>query len=296
MTRIMTDDTLPWKKPVEVMGYNNAVHFFGSVFEAETNCISAHNMGQVASAGVNNFSFFSKKQSITSSDELSGYLSGSLLKTREDIAAGNVVFDPEMTYISLLVGDGDNIAFMRGGRRGWMEDRVTYCQSQFESHCDIPLVFTMSPHLLYLAPDWLHWYYHMASISGPDVFALPPSGHLYAYPGMMGDEMQSSFENSTNNDCELLLATGTVHWEWFYGWSQTFDTYFPRYNFEGSCITSLFATNVPFNFPTDVIWTDYYMTIDNRVFVFKPREWRGNDGSNAPPFSGQNYLRYFNKE
>ena len=38
---------MSWKKPVEVMGYNNAIHFFGSVFEAETNCISAHNMGQV---------------------------------------------------------------------------------------------------------------------------------------------------------------------------------------------------------------------------------------------------------
>ena len=41
------DFRMSWKKPVEVMGYNNAVHFFGSVFEAETNCISAHNMGQV---------------------------------------------------------------------------------------------------------------------------------------------------------------------------------------------------------------------------------------------------------
>ena len=74
---------MSWKKPVEVMGYNNAVHFFGSVFEAETNCISAHNMGQVnsviivihplihiqvASAGVNNFSFFSRKAAITSSE------------------------------------------------------------------------------------------------------------------------------------------------------------------------------------------------------------------------------------
>lgn len=62
MSRMMTDEKydmihsimiynfdfrMSWKKPVEVMGYNNAVHFFGSVFEAETNCISAHNMGQV---------------------------------------------------------------------------------------------------------------------------------------------------------------------------------------------------------------------------------------------------------
>ena len=44
---LKSDSRMSWKKPVEVMGYNNAVHFFGSVFEAETNCISAHNMGQV---------------------------------------------------------------------------------------------------------------------------------------------------------------------------------------------------------------------------------------------------------
>ena len=36
---------------MQVMGYNNAVHFFGSVFEAETNCIAEHNMGQVRLGG-----------------------------------------------------------------------------------------------------------------------------------------------------------------------------------------------------------------------------------------------------
>ena len=58
MTRMMTDPNMSWKKPVEVFGYNDAVHFFGSIFEAETNCIAEHNMGQVASSGINNFSFF----------------------------------------------------------------------------------------------------------------------------------------------------------------------------------------------------------------------------------------------
>jgi len=290
MSRMMTDPNMQWKKPVEVMGYNNAVHFFGSVFEAETNCISAHNMGQIASSGVNNFSFFSRRSSITSSDELAPYLSGSLLKTREEIAAGNLEYDPTTTYMSLFVGDGDNIAFMRGGRRGWMNDRVNYCQSQPGGSCSKPLVFTMSPHLLYLAPDWLHWYYKQANISGPDVFALPPSGHLYAYPGMMDDSMQASFMSSTQKDCELLLARGSVHWEWFYGWSQTFDTYFPKYNIPDSCTTSFFATNVPFNFPTDILWGDTYRTIDNNVFVFKPREWRGNNYGGSPPFAGNNYL------
>ena len=60
---------------------------------------------------------------VSKTDELSPYLSGSLLKTREDIAAGNLQYDPATTYMSLFVGDGDNIAFMRGGRRGWMNDR-----------------------------------------------------------------------------------------------------------------------------------------------------------------------------
>ena len=78
---------------------------------------------KIASSGVNNFSFFTRRSSITSSEELSPYLSGSLLKTREDIAAGNLQYDPATTYMSLFVGDGDNIAFMRGGRRGWMNDR-----------------------------------------------------------------------------------------------------------------------------------------------------------------------------
>merc|ERR1711936_349959 len=76
LSRIMTDPTTSWKKPVEVYGYNDAVHFFGSIFEAETNCTSAHNMGQVASSGINNFSFFNRRPSIQSGAELEDYLSG----------------------------------------------------------------------------------------------------------------------------------------------------------------------------------------------------------------------------
>ena len=87
---------------------------------------------QVASSGCNNFSFFNRRASIESGAELADYLAGSLLATRQDIAAGRLVYDPAVTYMSLIVGDGDNIAFMKGGRRGWMEERVSYCQSQGE--------------------------------------------------------------------------------------------------------------------------------------------------------------------
>ena len=110
---MMSADT-PWKKPVEVYGYNDAVNIFGgSVFEAETNCIQEHNMGQVPSSGQNNFSFFNRKNSIQSPNDLNKYLE-SLMKTREDIAQGTLVYDPSITYMSFIVGDGDNTAFMKG--------------------------------------------------------------------------------------------------------------------------------------------------------------------------------------
>ena len=50
-----------------------------------------------------------------------------------------------------------------------------------------------------------------------------------------------------------------MHWEWFYGWHTTFAHYFPKYLLEEDpCINSFFATNVPYNFPTDVVWEDTY--------------------------------------
>ena len=156
MTKIMTDPITSWKKPVEVYGYNDAIDIFGGwVFEAETNCIAFHNMGQVASSDQNNFSFFNRKGSIENPDELLKYLEV-LLKTRKEIADGNLVYDPTRTYMTFIVGDGDNIAFMKGSRRDWMNERVEFCKAT--GKCNYPLSWSVSPHLLYLAPDWLHWY------------------------------------------------------------------------------------------------------------------------------------------
>ena len=226
MTRMMTDPSMSWKKPVEVFGYNDAVHFFGSIFEAETNCIAEHNMGQVASSGINNFSFFNRKEALESGEELLEYL-GALKQTRQDVADGKLVYDPTKTYMTFIVGDGDNISFMKGGRRGWMKERVESCAPT--GQCSFPLAFSMSPHLPYLAPDWLRWYYQQINTTGTDVIVQPPSGHLYAYPGMMGYEMQTNFMERSNQDCEILSARGTVHWEWFYNWATTLDTYFPKF-------------------------------------------------------------------
>ena len=134
-----------------------------------------------------------------------------------------------------------------------MEDRVKHCQSK---GCSYPLAWSVSPHLLYLAPDWLEWYYSKANQTGQDVFVLPPSGHLYSYPGMMPDKMQSMFVKRTADDCQLLWATSSVHWEWFFGWESAFKTYFPRYLDGTSCVKSFFATDVPYNFENVPFYPD----------------------------------------
>ena len=66
------------------------------------------------SSGQNNFSFFNRKK-IESPEELEPYLEA-LHQTRQDIADGTLIYDPEMTYMNFIVGDGDNVAFMKGKR------------------------------------------------------------------------------------------------------------------------------------------------------------------------------------
>lgn len=64
MTKISGNN--PWPKPVAVMGYNHDVVLFGGdVFESETKCTSTHNMGEVASEGFVNFSYFTLTPRIT---------------------------------------------------------------------------------------------------------------------------------------------------------------------------------------------------------------------------------------
>lgn len=64
MTKIAGNN--PWPKPIAVMGYNNALPAFGGdTFEAETKCTSTHNMGQIASDGFNNFSYFTNTPRIS---------------------------------------------------------------------------------------------------------------------------------------------------------------------------------------------------------------------------------------
>jgi len=121
-------------------------------------------MGQVATQSVNNLGYFSRAAPISTPlsqppQQTSGFF-----------------FNRSKTYVAHVVGDGDNVAFLQTSRRAWMQQRVEYCSNG--SGC-FPLVWTISPHTVYLAPGWLLWFFAQAQQTQHDYFCLPPSGHLY---------------------------------------------------------------------------------------------------------------------
>ena len=112
--------------------------------------------------------------------------------------------------------------FLKGSRRDWMEERVAACtgpnsRGEHKNPC-FPLLWSMSPRVLDDAPDWLHWYFAKAQATQKDWFVLPPSGDLYAYPGLMPADIQKNFVAATEKDCVLMDTTASVAWEWFGTW------------------------------------------------------------------------------
>ena len=86
----------PWPKPIAVMGYDNTfVIDGGDLFEAETLCDLGVGLGQVASAGAADLSYFALQSKVQKP-----------LPHNPDVA---VNFNSSKTYIAFLIGDGDNI-------------------------------------------------------------------------------------------------------------------------------------------------------------------------------------------
>lgn len=86
--------------------------------------------------------------------------------------------------MAFIIGDGDNLNFVKSSRKDWMTARVTYCADKVKDgkKCP-PLIWSLSAQLLKLAPDMITWYFDQAKKTGADFFTLPPSGDLYSYPG-----------------------------------------------------------------------------------------------------------------
>ena len=146
----------------------------GDIFEAETNCVKEHNMGQIASDGVNNLGFYSRKPSV--------------ITPLSQKKLGRPTFDANKTYVALVVGDGDSIKHVQGtvgpdwSSRDLILDRVQRCDADPSYKGCFPLLWSVSPQLIHLAPDWLRWYYAQAQRTTHEYFVLPPSGDLYSYP------------------------------------------------------------------------------------------------------------------
>jgi hypothetical protein len=163
----------PWPKPVAVYGYDDTFPVFGGdIFEAETTCAIVNGrsvgLGEVSTWGVNNLAFWSQTTTITT-------------PLVQNTPPPPTPYSPNRTYVSLVIGDGDSFSENKGRHYAWMEDRVSRCAAAGDrSKTCFPLVWSISPHLLHLAPDWLRWYLHQCRVTGQDWLVLPPSGDMYA--------------------------------------------------------------------------------------------------------------------
>lgn len=256
----------PWPKPIAVYGYDNSWNLGGDFFEAETKCTKEHQMGQVASASVANLGFLSRKPAIT--EPLVGN------------PAPTETYNASRSYVSFVIGDGDNVAILKGSHYDWVKTRLAECAN---STCTYPLLWSVSPHASHLAPDLLQWFHKAALKTGQDHFVLPPSGHLYAYASEMQDDAQDAFVRDTEEDCIILNTSASVAWEWFGSWKKALDHYFPKYS-KRNVVKSLFTTNVPYLFPVLELMPEKYKIVGGSTVVFSPREWRGAHANSTDKF------------
>ncbi|UCD85545.1 MAG: hypothetical protein JSU92_04975, partial [Deltaproteobacteria bacterium] len=134
-----------WPTPLGVYGYNNSWLIGGFLYEAQTRCLDSRNMGAIPTE-TGNLSFFStRRPPILDANEL------------EHNDPEDVGYDPSKTYVAFVVGDGDNVRFIMTTRNEWLRQRLSDCE-QIDNSCE-PLTWSISPHLPYLAPDVLEWYY-----------------------------------------------------------------------------------------------------------------------------------------
>jgi len=267
-----------WPRPTPVYGYNSEWPIFGGdIYEAETNCVKEHTLGQIASDGVNNLAYWSRTPAIRTP----------LRQNREPA----LLFNQSKVYVSLVVGDGDNVGYLKTTRTHWMMDRVTRCQNDPSNKGCFPLLWSMQPHTLRLAPDWLMWYVNQTYLTKNDYLCMPPSGYLYSYPSLMASDVQQSFVQLVEEDAKMMNLSSVVTWETVGAWSNAFSNYYPRYTANGVA-RAFFTVNVPFMVPILEFGFSFNKVLQGPkpVVMFRPSEWRGTSNNSIPPFSQANYL------
>lgn len=258
-----------WTAPIKVFGYNHQDKIFGAYpFEASTNCINK--LGTVASDNSTNLSFWSAYKKIGPKEVL--------LQSPE----ASRIYDASKTYVALVYGDMDNIAYIQTFGRKHMQRRAKRCK---KGSC-FPLTWTMSPIAVDILPEALRWYYRSALKNGKDWFILPPSGYLYSYPGLMSSSTQESFVRLQNLHSFILNTSASVHWELLGTWSYAMGDYFPRY---AGGTHSFFLNNVPWFIPisSGKLYQQSYQWLDEArtTVLFKPA-FNWSPGLSAGGFSG----------
>ncbi len=260
-----------WDTPIGVFGYNDSWLIGGYLYEAQSRCLDAANMGAIPTRTTNLSFFDTRRPNIESNDDLAR------------IPVESVTYDPDKTYVTFVVGDGDNVRYIMSTRKEWMDQRLAICKDA-DPECP-PLAWSISPHLPDIAPDVLQWYYTAARSTGADYFVLPPSGYQYAYPTSLNKDDQVVFARRTEQAGQVLGVRGVVHWEWLDSWRDATDDFLPNYAHADGQIRGIFPINVPYLAEAFPWWPDGQMTDvitgadGSKLAVFRPQSWRGVDGS-----------------
>ena len=113
-----------------------------------------------------------------------------------------------------MIGDGDNIQFLKARNYIWWLARKQRCDAStgpLDKLC-FPLVWSFSPRAASIIPSMQEFYFKEAERTGYDTFVLPPSGDLYSYPSMMKGETQDNHVARTVEDMAMLDTNASVHW------------------------------------------------------------------------------------
>ena len=259
--RMTNPSSTPWTIPIPVYGYDATFNVLGGlVWEASTHCGTNFNTGAIPTANTVNLSFFNRRK--PQGARLPGKIPvQQQQELHPEYESQTLTYDSSKTYLAFVMGDGDNVRAVKRDRREWMETRTRHCgvrQHQVfglagngpqrevnrQPEC-APLLWTMSPHLDTLAPDMWEWFRTEAKLAtnGKDAFVLPPSGHLYAYPGLMNNANKNEFVRLTEQDARRMDTNAMVAWEIAGTWGDAMDNYFPKY-LENGVIEAVFAVNV----------------------------------------------------
>ena len=226
-------------------------------YEAETNCVREHDIGQVASTAVNNVNFYNTSGQI---------------ENLEPNPIPVVEYDPEKTYVAFIVGDGDNFWHLKNNHMKLFNERQTLCLDDPES-C-FPMSWSIAPAAAKYMSDIIRYYDGIAKNTTKDYFVLPPSGSLYSYPGLFPSDVQDDYINTMDKDMKVYNTRVSVHWEWFYNWRHAISTYFTKWSEFATSPRGFVLANVPYLLTVWIFRGKEYRMVGDNVVLFKPNEWR----------------------